>query len=93
MKCHDGVYYVLPIGDDDGDNVITIELTDGVTGEDDDEEENGTIVDDGGPGYPRVAVGGYVRPVDKFGLLVPWIALGVFILAGGLLLICRRLHI
>jgi uncharacterized repeat protein (TIGR01451 family) len=53
VKCHDGVYYVLSIGDDDGDNVITIELTDQVIGEDDFLDYlDGAIWDDGGPGYP-----------------------------------------
>ena len=52
-------WYQIPIGDDDGDNVITIQLTDGGLG-DDDGEANGIIVDVGGPGIPRAGalVGG-----------------------------------
>jgi hypothetical protein len=44
-------WYQLPMGDDDGDNVITITLVDGGLG-DDDLTENGVIVDQGGPGNP-----------------------------------------
>jgi len=47
-------YQLLPIGDDDGDNVITITLVDGGLG-DDDLTENGVIVDQGGPGNPSGA--------------------------------------
>jgi hypothetical protein len=39
------------MGDDDGDNVITITLVDGGLG-DDDLTANGVIVDQGGPGNP-----------------------------------------
>lgn len=104
VKCHDGVYYVLPIGDDDGDNVITIVLTDGVVGEDDDETINGIIIDDGGPGYPKAVpspppppppsgpVGIHVAQVDKFGLLAPWLILAALILCGGMIIIRRRAH-
>ncbi|MGA8849040.1 MAG: putative metal-binding motif-containing protein, partial [Dehalococcoidia bacterium] len=44
-------WYQLPMGDDDGDNVITITLVDGGLG-DDDLTANGVIVDQGGPGNP-----------------------------------------
>ncbi|MCD4780029.1 MAG: tandem-95 repeat protein [Candidatus Omnitrophica bacterium] len=44
-------WYEIPVGDDDGDNVITIILTDGGLG-DDDLAANGVIVDDGGPSMP-----------------------------------------
>jgi len=44
-------WYQLPMGDDDGDNVITITLVDGGLG-DDDLTANGVIVDPGGPGNP-----------------------------------------
>ncbi|MFC1916853.1 choice-of-anchor U domain-containing protein [Chloroflexota bacterium] len=92
VKYHDGVYYVLPIGDDDGDNVITIELTNGATGEDDDEDpNNSTLIDDGGPGYPLL-VGGEVLPIDKVTVLAPWIALTMVITAGGLYMVRRRVH-
>jgi parallel beta-helix repeat protein/YD repeat-containing protein len=42
-------WYSLPIGDDDGDNIITIALTDGGAG-DDDGAANGIVRDPGGPG-------------------------------------------
>jgi PGF-CTERM protein len=42
-------WYEIPVGDSDGDNIITITLTDGGLG-DDDLTANGVIVDDGGPG-------------------------------------------
>jgi hypothetical protein len=107
VKCHDGVYYILPIGDDDGDNVITVELTDNVTGEDDDKTLNGIIVDDGGPGYPKAPpsplppsppptpggpVGIHVAQIDKFGLLAPWLILAALILCGGIIVMRRRAH-
>lgn len=41
-------WFQIPIGSDDGDNVITIQLTDGGLG-DADGAANGTIVDPGGP--------------------------------------------
>lgn len=44
-------WYQMPMGSDDGDNVITITLTDGGPG-DDDLAANGEIVDQGGPGWP-----------------------------------------
>ena len=44
-------WYQLPMGDNDGDNVITITLVDGGLG-DDDLAANGVIVDQGGPGNP-----------------------------------------
>jgi hypothetical protein len=51
-KCHtpEGLYQI-PMSDNDGDNIITIQLTDGGTG-DDDGVANGIIVDQGGPGTP-----------------------------------------
>jgi len=48
-------WYRILIGDDDGDNVITIQLTDGGIG-DDDGVANGVIVDQGGIGNPRAEV-------------------------------------
>lgn len=43
------------MGSDDGDNMITITLVDGGLG-DDDGDDDGIIVDQGGPGYPGPAV-------------------------------------
>jgi len=50
-KCHDGAWLDVTslVGDDDGDNVLTLTLTDGGLG-DDDGECNGEIVEPGGPG-------------------------------------------
>jgi hypothetical protein len=50
-------WYQIPIGDDDGDSVITITLVDGGLG-DDDLTANGVIVDQGGPAYPPSGGGG-----------------------------------
>ena len=47
-------WYEIPVGDDDGDNIITITLTDGGLG-DDDLTANGVIVDDGGPGTMKAS--------------------------------------
>jgi hypothetical protein len=41
---------------------------------------------------PDDTVGGDVYPVDKTGIIAPWIALAVVIIAGGILLIRRRVH-
>ncbi len=49
-------WYQIPMGSDDGDDVITITLTDGGPG-DDDLVSNGEIVDQGGPGWPGPASG------------------------------------
>ena len=53
-KCHDGAWLDVTslLGDDDGDNVLTLTLTDGGLG-DDDGLPNGEIVEPGGPGQPR----------------------------------------
>jgi hypothetical protein len=48
-KYQGGSWYWLPIGDDDGDDTITVTLTDGGQG-DADLTVNGQIIDPGGPG-------------------------------------------
>ena len=48
-----GGWIQIPMGSNDGDNVITITLVDGGLG-DDDAVADGTIVDQGGPGNPSV---------------------------------------
>ena len=76
-------WYQLPVGDDDGDNVITITLVDGGLGDDNVGAPDGVIVDQGGPGFPVPPVGGEAYPLNKASLLVPWIVLGL-VLAGGI---------
>jgi hypothetical protein len=56
-KYRDGRWYSLPIGSDNGDNIITITLTDGVFPGDADGAVNGQITDPGGPGYFVAACG------------------------------------
>ena len=64
------------MGDNDGDAVVTIALTDGGLG-DDDLAADGTIVDQGGPGVPGGApVGGFTEPWDG----LPPLALGLAVL-------------
>jgi hypothetical protein len=48
-KCQNNVWFAIPIGSDNGDNVISITLTDGGIG-DSDHSANGVIVDPGGIG-------------------------------------------
>lgn len=52
LKLLGGSWVALPVGDDDGDNVITITLTDGGQG-DADGTANGVIADPGGPAIPQ----------------------------------------
>ena len=71
-------WYQIPMGDNDGDNVIIIAITDGGDG-DDNLAADGTITDPGGPGQPPVVppvpVGGIIIPVNKLELLAPWMGL------------------
>ncbi|GEM_PF-926864 len=79
-------WYQIPMGDNDGDNVIVITITDGGDG-DDDLLIDGTITEPGGPGQPPAAppipVGGIIVPVNKLGLVAlrlgsgqaPWLVL------------------
>jgi predicted outer membrane repeat protein len=56
LKLIGGRWVALPVGSDDGDNVITVTLTDGGQG-DADGVVNGVITDPGGPAIPlRIAV-------------------------------------
>jgi len=83
------------MGDDDGDKVITLTLTDGGLG-DADGRWNGTIVDPGalGEGPLPIAVGGEVSPIDIVTVLAPWLGLALVLALGGtaLLLWRRRSH-
>lgn len=71
-------WYQLPMGDDDGDNMITITLVDGGLG-DDDLTLDGVIIDQGGPANPPAPVGapvgGYVASVNKLAILAPYLVL------------------
>ena len=58
-KVHDGEWVLLPaefVGSNDGDNILTLTLTDGGIG-DDDGVANGEIADPGGPGVGTKDVG------------------------------------
>jgi hypothetical protein len=83
-------WYQLPIGDDDGDNVITITLFDGGVGDDNVVAPDGVIVDQGAPGIPAAPVGGEAYPVNKLAILAPWIALAAAIIAGATIFMRRR---
>jgi hypothetical protein len=71
-------WYQIPMGSDNGDNVITITVTDGGLG-DDDLTADGVIIDQGGPGNPPtpVAVGAPVSPNLYIGIAA---ALGAAVL-------------
>jgi hypothetical protein len=87
----EGGWIQIPIGSNDGDNVITITLVDGGLG-DDDGIANGVIVDQGGPGTSRAAapVGGVLMAVNKLAVLVPYLALVGLIAAASSLYALRR---
>ena len=88
-------WYQIPMGDNDGDNVITITITDGGDG-DDDLVANGVITEPGGPGQPPpqppVPVGGVIVPVNKLELVASWLGLVavVFLAALAVVLVRRR---
>ena len=85
-------WYQIPMGDNDGDDVIAITITDGGDG-DDDLTANGSITEPGGPGQqPPVPVGGLIVPVDKLELLAPWLGLTALLVVGGMLLLGVRKH-
>jgi len=72
-------WYQLPIGDDDGDNVITITLTDNGLGDDIlTGEGDGQIVDQGGPGVPVAPVAPTTTPTYA---AIPEYPLGLILLA------------
>ena len=84
------------MGDDDGDNVITIELTDGGLG-DDDGIANGVILDAGGPAIPQPEatpqpVGGVVLHITGLKTLLTYGFLAFTALILGALLL-KRLYI
>jgi hypothetical protein len=86
-KYHNNTWSPMDIGDDDGDNTITVALKDNRT-PDDEDGTLGQITDQGGPGSPTV--GWETYPVSKVRVLLPWIALFAAIVAGVSLLLLRR---
>ena len=62
-KCQNGKWVNVKLGDNDGDNILTITLTDGGP-EDADGEANGVIVDPGGPAIP-------IPPLEKKKVVEP----------------------
>jgi hypothetical protein len=87
-KYHNNTWSPLPIGSDDGDEIITVSLKDGRT-PDDEDSTPGQITDQGGPGDPT-PVGWGTYPTHKVRVLLPWIALLAAIVAGTSLLVVRR---
>ena len=85
-KYQAGAWYSLPIGSDDGDKIITITLIDGGLGDAD--IISGQITDPGGPGNPTV--GWETYPINRLGVMAPWIALFAAIMAGALIFVRRR---
>jgi len=70
-------WFQMPIEDDDGDNTIIIEITDGGLG-DEDGVVNGVIVHTGGIGVIKVPpVGGFTMFANVFDILAPWIGIGL----------------
>ena len=86
-KYHNNTWSPLPIGSDNGDEIITVTLKDGRT-PDDEDSTPGQITDQGGPGGG--AVGWETYPVSKARVLLPWVALLVAIASGASLLVLRR---
>ena len=87
-KYHNNTWSPLPIGSDDGDEIITVTLKDGRT-PDDEDSTPGQITDQGGPGEPG-AVGWETYRIDKLHVFLPWIALLAAVAAGASLLVLRR---
>lgn len=85
-KYQNGSWSSLPIGDNDGDNFITVALID--NGQGDEDSILGQITDDGGPG--SATVGWETYPTNKVRVLLPWIALFAAIMVGASLLLLRR---
>lgn len=87
-KYQSGSWYSLPIGSDDGDNIIWVTLKDRQFPGDADGID-GQITDPGGPGTGG-AVGWETYSISKVRVLLPWIALVAAIMAGAILLGLRR---
>ena len=90
----EGWIQITPIGDNDGDRIITITLTDGGLG-DDDGVANGVIVDQGGPGIPPPPpVGGVSVPINRAKVLLSstliWLCLATLLIAVAIPAVRRR---
>jgi parallel beta-helix repeat protein len=86
-KCQGGIWYPISMGSNDGDKVVTIELTDGGIGDAD--GVNGIINDPGGPAY-MPPVGGELFPVNKLSILAPWLTLALLLVLGGGFWVMRK---
>ncbi|MBN1191326.1 MAG: hypothetical protein JXA46_16340 [Dehalococcoidales bacterium] len=93
VTCQNGEWEILPIGSDDGDRVITFEVTDGGIG-DADGLVNGRILEPGGPGKEMEGpVGGKVEPVSKLSLILPWVLfITAITAAAGIITALRRMR-
>lgn len=80
-------WYQIPMGDNDGDNVITITLRDGGLGDDvcGAGTEDGVIIDQGGPGWPGPSGG---RSAPAFPCI--YIGIGAALVAGIAAYLVRR---
>ena len=87
-KYDNGRWYSLPNLNDNGNNIMMIQFTDGGTG-DSDGLKDGFITDPGGPGNP-MTVGWDGSPASKAAVVMPWIALLAAIVAGTGLFVWKR---
>jgi len=86
-------WHQLPIGDDDGDNVITITLTDNGLGDNILSGADGQIVDPGGPGFIDAAgapVGGILVAANKLAIIAPYVTLFGVIAAVAVVAVWKR---
>ena len=97
-KCQNNIWYQIPVGDNDGDEIIIITLQDGGIG-DGDGIINGVISDPGAPGYKAPSpVGGTIMPANHAAWSptmgdVAFIALILFALSvTGTLVLIKRKH-
>ncbi|HUU64075.1 MAG TPA: right-handed parallel beta-helix repeat-containing protein [Dehalococcoidia bacterium] len=93
-KCQNNTWVDVTslLGDDDGDNVLTLTITDGGLG-DADGTANWVIEEPGAPAQPGRAliVGGEVYPVDRLQILMPWLGLAALMaLAMAVVVIMKR---
>jgi len=86
-KYQAGSWYSLPNLNDNGNNIMMIQLTD--SGPGDSDSIPGQITDPGGPGWGPT-VGWQGSPVNRLAVMAPWIALLAAMMAGGGLLVLRR---